>query len=217
MNGGIIMEKIIKKNVFMIHNNFFLNQSKLLLIIIALFLFIKNSSAQKITELTWYGLDFSLAKMIGSPGFRNPSEIKNYYFGSWNNVIITESDKFNLKKYYGKKFKTNLAKAEERNKQVDYNELITDDSYELTSEQIKNVISNYNNTGDGYGLVYVVESFDKVKESAFIWVCLFNEKTGEAFYMNKFNGKPGGFGIRNYWVNSVLDVMQKSGKKLPVK
>src|SRR5690606_29780447 len=67
-------------------------------------------------KLVWCGVDFSNARLIGSDGFSDVEKIKNYFFDNWNQLIVTEADKYNFKKYYNKDEQINeLEVAEERN------------------------------------------------------------------------------------------------------
>jgi hypothetical protein len=53
-------------------------------------------------EATFYGLDFSKIKMIGSEGFTNPTDIVDRFFFEWNNMMFDEKSKYNVKKVFNK-------------------------------------------------------------------------------------------------------------------
>ncbi len=169
--------------------------------------------AQESNEITWLGLDFSKAKMVGSAGFSDPAQIQSYYFNTWNSVLLTEKDKYNISKYYKKPtVKVNLDIAKSRNEKVIASSLVTDNTYTITEKDVEAVVKNYKLKEGGEGLLMVVESFSKMEELAYVYVVKFDTKTGKIIEMKKQTGKPGGFGIRNYWLAAILNIMKKGFK-----
>ncbi|MCD4724133.1 MAG: hypothetical protein K8R63_04760 [Bacteroidales bacterium] len=169
----------------------------------------------KVDNITWYGLDFSNIKLIGSEGFTDPYAIKNQFFYSWNNLIITETDKYDLAGFFHKSSVENdLSIVEGRNMLPDPDELVINTNYSLGEDEVKKIISEYDITGkEGIGLVFIMESFNKNKELGYMWVTFFDLETKEVLLSNKMSGKPGGFGIRNYWAKSFYNVMKSIEKK----
>ncbi|WP_294673102.1 hypothetical protein [uncultured Fluviicola sp.] len=182
---------------------------KALLIVSALFL-IHNSFAQKLDEITWFGIDFSQAKMVGSAGFTEPAKIQSYYLNVWNSVLITESDKYDLAKYYGAaKVKVSLDIVKKANDEVNADELVTDNTYSLSESDAQKEVEKYVGQGNGTGLVYIVEYFSKSEELASVYVIQFDISSGAISKMKKLTGKPNGFGFRNYWLGAIEKVMKK--------
>lgn len=169
----------------------------------------------KVDNITWYGLDFSNIKLIGSEGFTDPYAVKNQFFYSWNNLIITETDKYDLAGFFHKSSVENdLSIVEGRNMLPDPDELVINTDYSLGEDEVKKIISEYDITGkEGIGLVFIMESFNKNKQLGYIWVTFFDLETKEVLLSNKMSGKPGGFGIRNYWAKSYYNVMKSIEKK----
>lgn len=169
----------------------------------------------KVNNITWYGLDFSNIKLIGSEGFTDPDAIKNQFFYSWNNLIITETDKYDLAGFFHKSSVENdLSIVKERNMLPDPDELVINTDYSFGEDEVKKIISEYDITGkEGIGLVFIMESFNKNEELGYMWVSFFDIETKEVLLSNKMSGKPGGFGIRNYWAKSFYNVMKSIGKK----
>ncbi len=96
----------------------------------------------------------------------------------------------------------------------DPDELVINTDYSLGEDEVKKIISEYDITGkEGIGLVFIMESFNKNKELGYIWVTFFDLETKEVLLSNKMSGKPGGFGIRNYWAKSYYNVMKSIEKK----
>ena len=164
--------------------------------------------AQNENEITWFGLDFSKAKMVGSVGFTDPSQIQSYYLDQWNSVIVAEADKYNIAKYYKRPtVKNNLDVAKARNSKVVASTLVTDNTYTLSEAQ--SIIKSYKGKGTGSGLLFVVESFSKTAEQATVYVILFDIASGKVNSIKKQTGKASGFGFRNYWLGAITNVMKK--------
>lgn len=169
------------------------------------------SIAQNSNEITWFGLDFSKAKMVGSAGFSNPAEIQSYYLNEWNSIIIKELKKYDISKFYVKPtVKVFLDKAKENNNKVIASSLVTDNTHTITQADVQSVVKQYKGKGgSGEGLLFVVESFDKSRERAVVYVVLFDISSGTIKKMEKKEGAPSGFGFRNYWLGAIYQIMKK--------
>lgn len=156
---------------------------KKLLSLLLMFLFaIPCTFTQNINEVfdsnecTWFGLDFSKVKMIGSEGFNNPKAIKDQFFESWNNLIINEKDKYNIGKAFKKeKVHYFLDVVEKRNEIPEVDELVINQLYSISEEDVISIIKEYNSNGRiGLGIVFIMESFDKHNRVGAMWVTLFD-------------------------------------------
>lgn len=164
-------------------------------------------------EIVWAGIDFSEAKLIGSEGFTNPYDVKNRFFNSWNNLILTESDKYNIKEFYKKdKVINDLSVVNERNEMPDPDDLVINESYSFENGTVESIVKAYDleKKEEGVGLVYIVESFDKTGVMATINVVFFDIGSKKVLWKEQYHEKPGGFGLRNYWAGAILKVMKRS-------
>jgi hypothetical protein len=171
------------------------------------------------SELTWFGIDFSKAQFVGSfnqfaeAGEKGGDQIKHTFFPAWNDVVANEREKYDLKKAYNKSsINYDLDVVTKRNAAVDANKLVTLNSEEgrITKEEIAKVVSQYKSTKKGVGVVYIVDTYSKADERGVIWVAFFDMATRKVLIAEKFTGKPGGFGLRNYWMKPVFEVMMKT-------
>lgn len=170
---------------------------------------VRNSSS-----VTWFGLDYSEAYFIGSEGFADPYQIKNRYFKSWNNLILQEPEKYNIEKFYRKSnVEYDLSVVLKRNEGVDIYKRIVDDHSQasrLSESKIQEMIREYDIdfNSQGLGLVYIVESYDKILVKATYYVTFFDIASREVLETRKRESEPGGFGIRNYWASTYYKVMK---------
>jgi len=170
-------------------------------------------------EITWFGLDFTKALFVGSfnqfaeAGETGGQQLKNKYIPDWNDLVVNERQKFNLKEAYNKttvNYQPEI--AEKRNGTIDAEKMLSlnADDGRLKKEDIAKVVSQYKSTRKGVGLVYIVDTYSKADEKGVIWVTFFDIATRKVLITEKFSEKPGGFGLRNYWARPVFEVMMKS-------
>ncbi len=169
----------------------------------------------KSTEITWYGLDFSNIRLIGALGFTDPYDIKTRFFNSWNNLVIGEPDKYDLKDFFSKSnIEIDLDVVKERNTLPDESSLVIYQNYSISEEKVREILSDYKSNGkEGVGLVFVMESFNKMEEIGHMWVTFFDMSNGNVLFTKHMSGKARGFGLRNYWAKSYHHVMKDIGNK----
>lgn len=188
------------------------------LLVFSLFAF-KDSTENDIllaSELVWCGFDFSHVKCIGSEGFTNPQDVKDRFFDAWNDLVLNESDKYDIKKFYGKDAQINdLSVVSARNEIPEADELVIDEPYAFEEGQLERIIRQYNlsEAQEGLGLVYVVESLNKTEQHAVVNVVFFDIASKNIVWTKKYETKPGGFGLRNYWAAAFRKTMETSGKE----
>ena len=189
-----------------------------LLLFISSFAF-SQQSALKSKTLTWFGLDYSNANFIGSKDFNDSRTIKYTLFEQWNSVIISETEKYNFKKFYQKEnINYFIDVIIDRNENTNVERAISNNyakSMHLTKDTIQTIIDSYNipNGMKGLGLVYIVESYNKFSNIGFYYVVFFNISNREVIYTERFDGKAKGVGLKNHWANTVIYVLKKSSEK----
>ncbi len=169
-------------------------------------------------EVVWFGLDFSEAKMIGPEGFSDPFQIVNRVYRSWNNLIINEPNRYNIKQSFRKRTVHNdLSVVTPRNTQVDPDELVLEawETHELSEEIVQNIISEYETDHSGLGLVFIIESFNKATEIGTMYVTFFDIESKKVLLTKKMQGETGGFGFRNHWARTIRNVIEESGDLYP--
>lgn len=162
------------------------------------------------TTIIWYGLDFSMARLIGAEGFADPYDIKNRFFPNWNRLIVDEADKYDLKKTFLKSnLEYELTVVEDRNKEVRVDDLVTENDYSITEADVAKIVKAYKSSkfSSGLGLVFIVESFNKKASKGNIWVTFFDIASGKVLLTRKYSGDARGFGLRNYWAGSIYKIM----------
>ena len=173
---------------------------------------------QGITDknMTFFGVDFSIAKMVGAEGFKDPAVVKST-FAVWNSLFKVEADKYDLKRPFKKdKVDIDFTNVDKHNEAVSTSGLVTNGDYSVTPAQVEAVVKSYDTQGKtGLGCVFVVESFDKVKVQGNIYVVLFDMASKKIYVNEKMEEKPGGFGLKAYWGRTILGAIDDSGSEFP--
>lgn len=163
-------------------------------------------------SITWFGVDFSEARFVGRYDFKSPLELKDKLIPAWNQLILREPEKYDISRYFNKsKVETELGDVYDRNSKIDESEILIDfpeSNYELTEEKIQEIISEYKTEYTGYGLVFIVESFNKSLQKGTVWVTYFHIHTKQVVLTKKMSAEPMGFGIKNYWARVFYRIMQ---------
>jgi hypothetical protein len=171
----------------------------------------KTSILNASVPVTWLGLDYSGAKFIGDrERFGSQSDVR-HLIDAWNDILEKENSKYNPGSAIGRpllKLATDVTK--EHNANLELVDLFSDkkeDYQHLTAGDIDQIIESYDFKGNsGTGLIYVVDSYSKFEEKAAIWVTFVDMGSNKVIYTERMNGQAGGFGMRNYWARSTVEV-----------
>ena len=157
---------------------------------------------RSIPAITWYGLDFSKAKLEND--FNHPKEVKQAYINGWNEYVGSPQADIRtlLKKEH---LDVDLSIVTERNLNF------TNSTEQLTKDMISQMISEYKvHKTEGIGLVFIIDSFDKSQEKAFVWVTFFDIASKKVLLTEQESGKPKhSSSMVLHWGTAMLDIMSK--------
>jgi hypothetical protein len=170
------------------------------------------------TEVTWLGLDFSGAKLIGDRERLGSESDIRHLLDALNDLMIKEADKYNVAAAIKKKSVQNAIEVvHEHNAELDVLAMISSDGKDhihLKASDIEEIIVSYDFKGkSGIGLIFNVESFNKLIEEGSFWVTFVNMGSKEVLFTERLTAPPTGFGMRNFWAGSVNGVLAKIKKK----
>lgn len=195
------------------------------LIIILIFVFggTVNSQSNKAycaQEITWFGLDYSDAYFIDSKAFPDPYRLRSTLIGRWNELVFREKKKFDIAKSFNKRHVNfDVSYINNRNRNADISKQISDDRFhqrQFNSDSIQNIVNSYllNEDIDGVGLVFIVESLNKLDHEAVYWVTFFDVVSKKVLLTEQIIGKPSGGGLHNYWANSFYNALNKAERQM---
>ncbi|HZB15362.1 MAG TPA: hypothetical protein VE467_20145 [Chryseolinea sp.] len=170
------------------------------------------------TEITWLGLDFTGAKFIGDRERLGSESDIRHLIDAINELMIKEADKYNVAAAIQKKKVENAIEVtNEHNAELDVLTLISsegNDHIHLNPSEVEGIIAGYDFKGkSGIGLIFNVESLNKLIEEGSFWITFVNMGNKEVLFTERLTAPPSGFGMRNFWAGSVNGVLAKIKKK----
>ena len=170
------------------------------------------------TDITWLGLDFSGAKFIGDRERLGSESDIRHLIDAINELMITEADKYNVAAAIQRQSVDNeIEVTNEHNAELDVLAMISRDGKDhvhLNRSQVEEIISSYDFKGkSGIGLMFNVESFNKILEEGSFWITFVTMNSKEVLFTERLTAPPAGFGMRNFWAGSVNEVLIKIKKK----
>ncbi len=176
--------------------------------------FFKN----KETKITWLGVDYSHVKLIGDfsqfgeAGKKDFVDIKQKYFPAWNNIIIKEKTKYDVKGMVNRREITyNLNDIRKINDNADIFKMEAYDNPNYTKDDIIKFVSKYKftSTDDGIVILLIAEALNKNDNIGIYHFIAMNPKTNKVLINERVSGKPGGFGVKNYWARSIYESLKE--------
>lgn len=199
-----------------------MRKSLLLLLLSALGLaaFGQKSKLDKTRPLTWLGIDYSQLRFIGTATqYKDAGEISNEklsgtYFKAWNDLVLNEPDKYDLKKATGfKQVEMAPGVTEAVNDNSRNTDFFTEDPGQfqhLSEADIQNLVRQYDyGSRSGTGLAFIVAGMDKGREAASIWVAFVDMDSKNLLAAKNYVSKAGGFGFRNYWAGAIHKTLKE--------
>jgi hypothetical protein len=164
----------------------------------------------------WLGIDYSHVKLIGdfsqfgNAGEKSSSEVKNKYFPSWNNIVLDEREKYDVKGMLRKDYITyETDMMTEINSNTPVEELEAANAVVYTRDDIEKFVKTYNpKIKAGIGIAFIAESLNKAETEAWYHFVAIDLSTNKILIYDRLKGKPGGIGLRNYWAGSIYDVIK---------
>lgn len=160
--------------------------------------------------LTYLGIDFTKTKVFNES--QVASTWRDKHFPEMNLVTQNDTVKFDFRKAFNKSTVIyDLKTANDRNSKIDAEKVVSTDvngEVNLTRADLDKIAAAYKSGNKGVGLLFIVESMDKRKQQEVLDVVLLDLATGKVFVTAKYTEKPAGFGVRNYWVRPVRNVVE---------
>lgn len=167
------------------------------------------------TNITYFGVDFSEARLIGDAG-ADPLNVRNSY-AAINQVIVNEPKKYNLAKTFEKtNIVTDITAVLEKSEHINaatIKSANSSDDKRFTKSTVENIVKSYKfGTHKGIGLLFIMEAMNKSAEQASMYITFFDIASRKVIFTERMVGKAGGFGFRNYWAGSINKVLTEIGK-----
>lgn len=167
-------------------------------------------------QVSWLGIDYSHVKLMGDfsqlngAGQKNSSQIRDTYFPAWNQLVLNEPQKFDIKGMINKEIVNDIDMIKAINASANTNDIEVTNPPNYTNEDIKRVISSYPvENKKGIGVLFIAECLNKTIDEAYYHVVFLSMPSNEILLSERIMGKPAGVGLRNFWAGSVYSVIKK--------
>ncbi|MDR0295633.1 MAG: hypothetical protein LBH91_05520 [Prevotellaceae bacterium] len=193
--------------------------------IVAICLFALPATAQlpaAVTDpdipITWLGLDFEEALIIGDASLDMPS-FTGIYAKKINDMIENQPKRYDFEKYLKKKTVHYETDALNESNAIIFTDNFVPSAPNLksfTMEEIADLVADYSLKDDtGIGVVLIVRSMDRIKRRLTANLTYIDMDSRTVLYTKEFTASGGGVEWAAYWANAVRRVlveMQKSIK-----
>jgi len=170
------------------------------------------------TQLTYLGIDFTKARLIGDAG-ANETEIRDRQFAGINEVVVNEPKKYDINGAFHKSnVEHDLGLVNKRNIKVNTEAIKStteSDFNRLKESDITALVKGFDfENKKGVGILLVMEGMSKSEKAASIWVTLVDMKTKKVLMTERMESKvAAGFSFRNYWASSIKNLLETIEKK----
>lgn len=170
----------------------------------------------KSENVTWYGIDYTKIQMVGDDGFSDTENIVRIYFDAWNNFVLSEPKKYDVRKNLFKQdVIIDLDLVKEHNALVDPKALVVSKVNSISQDDVNALLDSYdfkNNTG--IGVLLVAEYYNKNNVTASYLYIVFDVQSKSILFSRRYYSNPRGFGFRNYWAYTIYKTLQSIGEDM---
>ncbi len=167
-------------------------------------------------KISYLGIDFSHVKLIGDfsqfaeAGYTSTLEIRDRYFPRWNKIVLAEPQKYDLKGMLRKgNIFFDIDMIMKLNSKAPLEDMESYNTPNYNFDDIKKFVAEYDlKNKKGLGVVFIAECLNKNLAEAYYHFVVLNLETKEILLHKRLQGKPRGFGLRNYWAGSIYDIIK---------
>lgn len=162
-----------------------------------------------IESITFYGVDFSLAKIYGSDDAFE--KLQNAFEGI-NDLFESEPKKYDIGKTLGIRYVDLFnSQVNEKIDEIKANSLFTrDNRYMLSNKEIDKLVKKLKKEGrNKYGAIIITGLLNKTANQGTFTYVVFEQDTNEVIFQKELTGKAKGFGLRNFWAGALYATMKQ--------
>lgn len=154
-------------------------------------------------DVTFCGVDFSEVRISGAK--ESPREFARA-FDAMNELFLSQTEKYDVGRFTQLPIReTDLSAVLESQWQTC--------GEKLTAGKIADIVRAYPLTEQsGRGAVMIASELNKTEKIATYYFVTFDMTTREIETCVEISGRPGGFGLRNFWANSIHEALRSYKK-----
>lgn len=163
-------------------------------------------NAQSTEPVYVYGVDYSSVKVYGAE--ETEEQFKNAFEGI-NLLLMNDAKKYDFTHIVGENHKLKLEMILNSTKECDFSNIKILDK-DIEQINIAEIIRKYQiKETSGRGFIVIAALLDKSVNRATYKIVLFDVETREILKEEEFTSKAGGFGLRNFWANTIYTLTKK--------
>ncbi len=202
-----------------------MKMKKIVMPLLALVMSVSAASAQtakdvfdKSVKLTYLGLDFTKARIIGDAAAKVDEIVENHY-PNINQKVVNESKKFDIAEAFDREeVGTSLGPVNKRNAKINPDKVKSDDSDDyqaMKPEDVTALVKGFDFEGKtGIGILFVMDGFNKTKKEVSGYVTLVDMKAKKVLFTDRVEGGLGmGFGYTNVYLTGIKKMIDEVKKK----
>ena len=168
---------------------------------------IAQTSMKEVRSVTFYGVDFTKAKVVGAE-YRASDMIRA--FGYTNQAFMNKPNRYNVAKALKVAIeRMQLTTARERNRAIPYDALATVEVVEaLSAEQVAEVVAAYPE-GSGYGALILGEEINAAMSQVRLRMIVFDRASREIVYQRVAYVEAEGVTPREKWTDGIYKFLKK--------
>lgn len=166
-----------------------------------------QNEAASSDKIVMYGIDYSRVKTIGVT--ESESALVEAFVGI-NELLLSQPEKYDCSPLVRKPLTVDIGSMCRQIRNADYSamKIYRQDFDPL---DVAAAVAGYRLPDtEGVGMVFIAELLDKGHGSAVYHVVEFDVATREVLSDWKVETPAGGFGLRNYWANTVYQIIRKA-------
>lgn len=181
-----------------------------------------GAPAQAGEPVTWVGIDYTYARMIGTGDFNEPDAIFPGYLDKWNQLWIEEIVP-ELVSTLRAEVTVDDDAVMARNQTATSRQIERRDAGQsvltettITTDLLSASVRGYAlRATSGDALVLVVDRYVKLQEQGCAWVVWFDAGTRQLRAANRYCKEASGFGFRNYWFHPLKELLPEIKRTRP--
>ena len=166
-----------------------------------------QNSVPAVDTIRMYGVDYSRVKVIGA----EESETKFVrIFEEINGLFLSQPEKYDCSDMIWASVTVDIEPICRRILSADYSDMKLQHRGYASSLDVAEAVADYRlPDARGVGMVFIAELLDKGRECGTYYVVCFDIASRDVLFCRKVETKAGGFGLRNYWANTVYQIIRK--------
>lgn len=182
---------------------------RILLLLISLFALLSLKAQEPVF---FYGVDFKQCKVFSS--HESPDKFADAFHGI-NDLLYNEADKYDFSKLLGRRYEYYADVSHDRIRQFDFSDLYARSPY-VEDLDVESIIQEYDLVQtEGKGFVLIARLLNKATEKGHYYIVYFDIASRNILFQMEAVTEAGGFGLRNYWANTIHQITKKSRYKIP--